>query len=158
MKNLDLQTETNLLLAKQIINGYSDSSDIIDWALLLMKNGYNSENLHILAGLEIGDSWTIDNYFKKTIEDLNIDSNIEKEILFDFYLIYHIKASIKNPNILDDTVSLLLEAIYDTSYYLNKHLDFISLYDEVEELTGMKREEFALNEFKTFINELETKQ
>lgn len=155
MKNLDLQTETNLLLAKQIINGFSDSSDIIDWALLLMENGYDSENLYILAGLEAKYVWTIDNYFKKTIEDLNIESNIEKQTLLDFYLIYYIKAAIENPNILDETVFSLSGVIYDTSYYQNKHLDFFFLYDELEDLTGISREDYAIREFKDFINELE---
>nr|WP_297163990.1 hypothetical protein [uncultured Dysgonomonas sp.] len=157
MKKLDLQTETNLLLAKQIIDGYSNGSDIIDWTLLLIKNGYSSENLYILAGLEDNDSWNIDNYFKKVIDDLNIDSNINKKDLLDFYLIYHIKASINNPLILDETIYLLTEVIYNTSYYLSKHLNFFFLYDELEELTGIKREEYALSKFKAFIDELESK-
>lgn len=157
MEKLDLQTETNLLLAKQIIDGYSNGSDIIDWTLLLIKNGHSSENLYILAGLEDNDSWNIDNYFKKAINDLNIDSNINKKDLLDFYLIYHIKASINDPLILDETIYLLTEVIYNTSYYLSKDLDFFFLYDELEELTGIKREEYALSKFKVFINELESK-
>lgn len=157
MEKLDLQTEINLLLAKQITNGYSNGSDIIDWTLLLIKNGYSSENLYILAGLEDNDSWNIDNYFKKAIDDLNIDSNINKKDLLDFYLIYHIKASINNPLILDETIYLLTAVIYNTSYYLSKHLDFFFLYDELEELTRIKREEYALSKFKAFIDELESK-
>jgi len=158
MERLDLQTQTNLLLAKQIIKRNNCSPDIIDWALLLMKNGYNSENLYILAGLDSNDVWTIDNYFKKVMDDFDIDSNMEKQYLLDFYLIYYIKASIENPNILDETVFLLSGVIYDTSYCSNKYLDFFFLYDELEELTGMSREEYAMNEFKAFINELENKQ
>ena len=155
MKKLDLQTETNLLLAKQIIKRNNCSPDIINWALLIMENGYSSENLYILAGLEDNDSWNIDNYFKKAIDDLNIDSNINKKDLLDFYLIYHIKASINNPLILDETIYLLTEVIYNTSYYLSKHLDFFFLYDELEELTGISREDYVIREFKDFINELE---
>ena len=158
MEKLNLQAETNLLLAKQIIKRNNCSSDIINWALLLMQNGYNSENLYILAGLETKDVWDIDNYFKKIVEELNIDSNIEEQALLDFYLIYHIKASIKNPSILDQTIWLLTGVIYDTSYCSNKHLNFFFLYDELEELTRMKREEYAMNEFKAFMNELENKQ
>jgi len=155
MKKLDLQTETNLLQAKQIIKRNNCSPDIIDWAILLMKNGYRSENLYILAGLDINDVWSIDTYFRKTIEDLKIDSDIEKQTLLDFYLIYYIKASISNPSILDKTIWSLTSVIYDTSYYSNKHLNFFFLYDELEELTEMSREEYAMNEFKAFINELE---
>ena len=155
MKKLDLQTETNLLLAKQIIKRNNCSPDIINWALLIMENGYSSENLYILAGLEDNDSWNIDNYFKKAIDDLNIDSNINKKDLLDFYLIYHFKASINNPLILDETIYLLTEVIYNTSYYLSKHLDFFFLYDELEELTGISREDYVIREFKDFINELE---
>lgn len=157
MEKLDLQTETNLLLAKQIIDGYSNGSDIIDWSLLLIKNGYSSENLCILAGLEDNDSWNIDNYFKKAIDDLNIESDINKKDLLDFYLVYHIKASINNSLILDETIYLLTEVIYNTSYYLSKHLDSFFLYDELEALTGIKREEYALSKFKAFIDELESK-
>lgn len=157
MGAFNLQSETYLLLSKQIVKGYSCSSDIIDWALLLMRNGYSSDNLYILAGLDVEDIWTIDNYFKKTIEDLDIDLNIEKQFLLDFYLIYYIKVAINNPSILDETIYLLTEVIYDTSYCLNKHLDFFFLYDELEELTDRNHEEYVMSEFKAFINELEAK-
>ena len=122
-----------------------------------MNNGYSSDNLHIMAGLETKDVWNIDNYFKKVIEDFNIDSYLEKQVLLDFYLVYHIKESINNLSMIGRTVWLLTEVIYDTSYCRNKHLDFFFLYDELEELTGINREEYAMNEFKEFINELEFK-
>lgn len=155
MEKLDLQTATNLLLAKQIIKRNNCSSDIIDWALRLMENGYDSENLCILAGLDERDIWGIDDYFKKSADDLNIDLAIEKQELLDFYFIFYIKESINNPSILDETVFLLSEVICDTSYNRNEHLDFFFLYDELEELTGISREEHAIREFKAFINELD---
>lgn len=158
MEKLHLQTETNLLLAKQIIKRNNCNSDIIDWALRLMENGYDSDNLYILAGLDERDIWGIDDYFKKSADDLNIDLTIEKQKLLDFYFIFHIKRSIGNPSILDETVFLLSGVIYDTSYSCNEHLDFFFLYDELEDLTGMSREEYAINEFRAFINELEIEQ
>lgn len=159
MGKLDLHTETKLLLAKQIIEGYSCSLDFTNWAVRLMLNGYSSENLHILAGLDDSSFWTIDSFFRKTLDDFNINSNIQKKELLDFYLIYHIKKVLDSPETLTiDIIRLLGEVIYDTSYYPNKHLNFFFLYDELEELTGISREEYALNEFKTFIDELENKQ
>jgi len=158
MEKLSLQEELDLILARQLISGFIDNKECIDWAISLIQRGYRSENLYILAGLDFNDVWNIDSYFKKTVEDLNIDSDMKKQYLLDFYLIYYVKASVENPNILDETIFLLSGVIYDTSYSRNKYLAFIFLYDELEELTGIKREEFALNEFKLFINELESKQ
>ncbi len=158
MKKLNLQVETNLLLAKQIIKRNNCSSDLINWALLLIEDGYCSDNLYILAGLNSQEIWDIDAYFRKVLDDFNIDSNIQKKELMDFYLIHYIKKAIDNPKILDNTIRLLSEVIYDTSYSPNKHLDFFFLYDELEELTGISREQYAINKFKAFINELENKQ
>lgn len=159
MKKIDLQAETNLLLAKWIIKRNSSGNDIIQWALLLMENGYCSQNLYILAGLDSSDLWMLDSYFKKTLEDFNIESSIQENDLLDFYLIYHIKRILDSPEILTiDIIRSLGEIINDTSYSSNKHLDFFFLYDELDELTGMSKEEYAISEFNAFINELKSEK
>lgn len=124
MDKIELQTETNLLLAKQIIDRNNCSLDILNWALLLMQNDYYSENLSILVGLDASDFWNIDLFFKKTIDDLNIVCDLDNQTLLDFYLIEHIKRAINNPLQLDTIIYSLSSVLYDTSYHSNKHLDF----------------------------------
>lgn len=159
MTEFNLQVETNLLLAKQEINGFSYNTDILNWALLPIDKGYVSDNLYILAGLDIDDIWGFGSYFQKVLEDLNMNSNTPRKVLIDFYLIYNIEETLNNPNLLtEELIEKLDKSLYNSSFYLNDRLNFFSLYDELDDLVDITREEYALKEFKNFIIELYSSQ
>lgn len=154
MEKLDIQVETKILLAKQKLRINCCNEDITEWALQLWESGCFSENLCILAGLDSSDYWNIELYFKKVLEELNIDLNTQD--ILDFYFIDNINKILDNPKILTiELISMLREVVDNTSYYLNEHFRFFSLYDELDELTGIPKEEYAIREFKEFIKELE---
>lgn len=69
--------------------------------------------------------------------------------------IHIIKEALKDRSELIESIMKLGEIIYNTSYYENEHFDFLNLYDEVEDLTGLTLEEYSIAEFKSFLNEIE---
>lgn len=153
MEKDELQLKTDLLLASiQFMS--PDRKQYIDWAIELLLSGIENENLYILAGLEPSDWFAIERYFKKTTIELEIDTNISEIELIDFYIVYHITKILEDPSDLDEKIKILQTIYYHSSYYFHKYLKWISLYDELEELTGTPAEEYALKEFAEFLKEL----
>lgn len=153
MEKDELQLKTDLLLAN-IIFMDPDRKQYVDWAIELLLSGIQNENLYILAGLEPGDWFAIERYFEKAAIELEIDTNIGKTELVDFYIVYNITKTLENPSNLDETINILQTIYYYSSFYYHKHFQWISLYDELEELTGIPAEKYALEEFNKFLNEL----
>lgn len=153
MKKEELQLKTDLLLANiQFID--PDRKQYIDWAIELLLSGIQNEYLYILAGLEPGDWFAIERYFEKAAIELEIDTNIGKTELVDFYIVYNITKTLENPSNLDETIKILQTIYYYSSFYYHKHFQWINLYDELEELTGITAEEYVLREFKYFLEKL----
>ena len=154
MEKFDLQFKTEILLAESLSSDFN-SKKYIDWAICLLQNEYKNENLYILAGLDNEDLRIIEKYFRKACSDLDVTVDIDEYKLFEKYFIHIIKQALKNRSELIGTIMKLGEIIYNTSYYENKHFDFLNLYDEVEDLTGLTLEEYSIAEFKSFLNEIE---
>lgn len=85
MKNEHLQQELELLLAERLISGFIDGEKCIEWAISLMERGYESDNLHILAGLDINDGMSIEHYFERLIDDLQLEQRRSENKLFCIY-------------------------------------------------------------------------
>lgn len=84
MDQKELQRITNILLSDRMINHF-DSKKYVDWAILLIQNGYQSEHLFILAGLDNEDFIVIDRYFAKAVSDLGITITNDKNIMLATY-------------------------------------------------------------------------
>jgi len=48
---MNIKEETYKLLAQRLLT-YFDCKKFVDWAMILLQNGYESESLIILAGLD----------------------------------------------------------------------------------------------------------
>lgn len=76
----------------------------------------------------------------------------------DKYLIYVVEGTIEKKFTIEQAANIFQEIIEETSYKEYKYFDWIYLYDELEDLTGIEAYKYVINKFKTFINELENKQ
>lgn len=157
MEKNNLRKETELLIAESFLKNF-EINKFIDWSVRLLERGYNSANLLILAGLDNEDSIVIEKYFKLSCSDLRIDFEINKKILMDKYLIYIVEGTIEKKFTIEQAANIFQEIIEETSYKEYKYFDWIYLYDELEDLTGIEAYKYVINKFKTFINELENKQ
>ena len=68
---MDASQLTYQILGQKLLSRF-DSKILVDWALTLMQNGFHSDNLVILAGLDNSDTVEREKYFWKSISDLNI--------------------------------------------------------------------------------------
>lgn len=124
----DLQKETYTLEAEEVIT-FFDSQKYVNWAIRALENGYESDNLFILAGFDHEEKEVVHYYFEKALLDFGLDTNHNNPIKFDVYAKY-IMESVINQSI-DATDGLyLLEKIYETLNFDQKYLTFISLSND----------------------------
>ena len=61
-------------LNKYVSYRYPADEDLVAWALSELEAGLDTPNLRILAGLtESADSWEVERYFNRTLDDLKIE-------------------------------------------------------------------------------------
>jgi hypothetical protein len=70
--------DTFTLLSKHITGGAMDSQNYVDWAVLALMDGFDTQSLAILAGLDLGYSYPGEryDYFRRSIKELGIDTLI----------------------------------------------------------------------------------
>jgi hypothetical protein len=130
MKDFDLQKETELLLADRLITHFS-SKKYVDWAIKLLINGYESENLCILAGLDEEDDLTIDKYFNKAVEDLNLHITLNSNDLIEKYAVYIAESVITGMIGPEDGLMTMLEIVRATDYS-KKYIQFDELQEDLD--------------------------
>lgn len=156
-----LQKETELMIAESLINDFS-SKRYVDWAIKLLSNGHESDNLNILAGLDNEESETIQKYFKQVLSDLEIEIESNKEKLIEIYA-KSIAEDVVNQKITADSGLLAFVKIACFMDYKSKYLQFTYLSDDLYELengeysyyhdglTLENKEEYVIEEFRLFL-------
>ena len=86
MNTTEIKERTYELLGWRFFT-YFDSKMYVDWAVSLMEVGVESENLSILAGLDYSDTEERERYFKKTLEDLNIEIPVRDTSLAEKFMV-----------------------------------------------------------------------
>lgn len=84
MEKFDLQKETIILQAERIINDFN-SLKYVDWAIKAMQNGYESDNLCVIAGCDNELSEIVDSYFDRAKKDLDLDLNLDDSTIVNIY-------------------------------------------------------------------------
>lgn len=86
MTKEELQEKTNLLLGKTMARGF-DGQCYVEWAISLMKDGYEFQELDILASIDVIESREIEKYFKQVCEKLELELLPEKQDCLKIYLV-----------------------------------------------------------------------
>jgi hypothetical protein len=118
--------ETQMLLVNKLFREF-DSKMYVDWAIALMEQGYESESLFILAGLDNDDTETREKYFEKTVNELSIKIDYDNARLIDDYAIYIarkvVSKAISPAAGLKVFQHIVIESGYDDKYYSFHELD-----------------------------------
>jgi hypothetical protein len=156
-----LQEITNYLLGKQIFTNI-DSKDYVDWAIQVLQNGFDSENIRILAGLDNSDTEERLRYFQKSLDDLNIQIPTDKnEILKDFTtrLANNVIVGLESPKV---GLKIMLD-IVRVSDYSARFMQFMDLDEDIDCVMysetplfniGLHKDnidEMIINEFRLFL-------
>ena len=101
-------------LAKRFLHLF-DSIELVNWSIEILKLGYESDDLYILAGLNKEDTIVIENYFFKILEDLHFIID-DKDSILKEYAFYVSKNFINNV--------LTQDTAINTMYHIYSELDY----------------------------------
>ena len=164
---MNIQEITYILLGEKNM-AYFDSQKYVDWAVFLLENGFESESLVILAGLDSYPTEEKEKYFWKSIEELDIKIEKNNSELIEFYADFIAKQVIENK--INPMIGLtkMLDVVRATDYHY-KYIQFDFLDEDIHYLnysqttvfnaglTLDNQEEFVKEEFQLFLemNQLE---
>lgn len=157
---MDASKLTYKILGQKLLTWF-DSKILVDWAITLMQNGFDSDNLQILAGLDNSDTEEREKYFWKSVKDLNINIDKKEIDLIDFY-VDHIVDEVLSGNVPPKFALRQLSDVARETDYCPKYMRFYLLDDEIDSVeydghalftNGLNKnnaDKFILNEFKLF--------
>ena len=159
---MEIKKATYQILGQKLLDEF-DSKEYVKWAINAAKEGYDSESLWILAGLDNESTEVREEYFWKTIEELNLEIEREEIELLNDYAIYLSNAVI-NKAISPRTGIKKMFELCRTSGYDEKYMQFYELDEDLDclkygditpiynhEITEENADEIILNEFRLFI-------
>ena len=133
---MDLSFHTYKVLGQKLLSWF-DSQILVDWALDLLENGYETESLLILAGLDNTETEEREKYFWKCIKELNIDIDKKEIELIDFY-VKSLTQEVLSGNVTPKfALKKMCEVVAKTDYS-EKYIQFYMLDEEVEFLNDRK--------------------
>jgi len=127
-----VQEEIYKLLAQRALSNF-DSKKLIDWAIMLMNLGFDSESLIILAGLDSDTTEEREKYFWQIIDELGLDKNRTDYELFESYSVY-IAEEVVNKKITPMDGLKIMQDIVRSTDYCNKYIQFYEIDEDLDYL------------------------
>lgn len=121
------------ILAERTLTQF-DSKKLVDWAVNILKLGYESENLYVLAGLDYETTEERENYFWKSVEDLKLDIEKSEDELIEKYAQVIANKAIRKEISIDYAFSQMLK-IVSASDYNNRYIAFYEISEDLDYLT-----------------------
>jgi len=156
-----VQEETYKLLAQRVLSHF-DSKKLIDWAIMLMGKGFDSESLIILAGLDSDTTEEREQYFWQTIDELGFDINRTDFELIENYAVY-VAESVVNKKIAPMDGLTIMQDIVRSTDYSKKYVKFYEIDEDLDYLkydnhtifnsglTLKNADSFIIREFELFL-------
>ena len=156
-----LEQITINVLAEKLLNHF-DSKSYVAWALEVLKRGYENDNLYILAGLDYAETKEREDYFQKTLKDLQININQSEDALIDSYAISLANQAILRKIDIKYAFKQMLKIVRATGY-AHKYFSFYAIEEDLICLKNQSYshygvgitlenfEEFMIEEFKIFL-------
>lgn len=126
---MDIKKETYNILGNRVLRTF-DSKSYVDWAMKLLTNGYETESLVILAGMDSDITEDKEKYFWSAVKELNIDIDKNEFELIDNYAISLARQVVNNQIDPRKGLSIMMEIIRRTDYS-NKYMQFYDLDEDV---------------------------
>ena len=158
---MEVQAITYRILAEKLLTHF-DSQKYVDWAVALLENGFESESLVILAGLDSYSTEEKEKYFWESIGELGIRIEKNDSELIDYYAYFIANQVIDNKITPMLGLSRMLDVVRATDYS-SKYIQFDLLDEDIDYLnysqttiynTGLtfdNKEEFVKEEFQFFL-------
>lgn len=125
----NIKDEAQKLLGMMVFDEL-DSKQFVNWAVNSISNGYESESLLILAGLDVSDTEERKEYFRSSLKELNIELKEEKfEILED--LAKHVSKSVLDNQLSSKSGLIKMLFICGESKYDNSFVDFYNINEDI---------------------------
>ncbi len=165
MKTLkfNIKDEAQKLLGMMVFDEL-DSKQFVNWAVNSISNGYESESLLILAGLDVSDTEERKEYFRSSLKELNIELKEEKfEILED--LAKHVSKSVLDNQLSSMSGLIKMLFICGESKYNNSFADFYNINEDIslmsdgfsthyiKDLNNTNKEEKIKREFSKYLEQ-----
>ncbi len=156
-----VQEETYKLLGQRVLSHF-DSKKLIDWAIMLMGKGFNSESLIILAGLDSDTTEDREQYFWQAVDELGLDINKTDFELIDYYAIY-VAESVLNQKIAPKDGLTIMQDIVRFTDYSKRYIQFYEIEEDLDylkydnhtifnpKLTLKNADKFITREFELFL-------
>ncbi len=164
---MKLEELTLEILAERALTPF-DSKRLVNWAVNVLKLGYESEDLIILAGLDYDTFEEREAYFLKCIEYLKLDVEKSQDELIEKYALVIASKAIRKEVSIDYAFGQMLKIVsacnydfrYIAFYEIDEDLDYLKFNNSVvfnSELTIENSKDFILEEFKIFVQMEEIK-
>jgi hypothetical protein len=158
---MNKQEELNKVLAQRIFYTF-DSKILVEWAVMMMQNGLESESLIILAGLDNESTEEREKYFFKTIQEFQLDNSKSENDLLDLYASYVAESVISNKIKPLDGLTIMHNIALATDYsdkyipfyFINEDLDYLQNYEPTIFSSGLSldnSESYILKEFELLL-------
>lgn len=158
---MTLEEITLEILAERALSQF-DSRKLVNWSISVLELGYDSENLHILAGLDHEGTEEREEYFWKSINDLKLDIEKTDEELIEKYAMMIARKAINKEIGIDYAFSEMRKIAsaskydprYMTFYEIDEDLDYLTYNNSALFNSGLTIEnskDFILEEFKIFV-------
>lgn len=156
---------THVILGKQLICDF-DSKDFVDWAVTIMQQGYESDSLFILAGLDNERTEVREKYFYDSVRDLKIDINKTNQELIEIYAKSVAGKAVNNEIDIEDAFRKMCTIACETDYD-RRYIGFYIIEEDLEcleyanrtsfttDLTLVNYKEYIKNEFQIFLEMFE---
>ena len=121
------------ILAERCLTHF-DSKKLVDWAVQILELGYESNNLFVLAGLDYDTTIEREEYFWKSVKDLNLDVENNKDKLIESYAFTIANKAIRKEIGIDYAFGQMLK-IVSASEYDNKYMAFYEIEEDLDYLS-----------------------
>lgn len=164
---MTLEELTFEIIAKRSLTLF-DSKDLVHWAVNVLKLGYESEHLCILAGLDYDTTEAREYYFLKSVQDLNLSIEKKKDELLEQYAFLIANKAIRKEISTDHALREMLKIVsaseydnrYTVFYEIEEDLSYLHYENSVvfnSGLTLQNHSDFILEELKIFVQMEELK-
>ena len=153
--------QTNYLLAENLYSQMNPQK-FVDWAVDLLQKGFETESILILAGLDNYPRQEIEEYFWKSVNDLDLKLKKSDFELLENFALYIANGVITNQ--MNPKAGLrIMNDIVRESDYSNKYIQFYNLDEDIDYLNYDNRtlfnsfdktdniEEIIIEEFRLFL-------
>lgn len=121
------------ILAERCLTHF-DSKKLVDWAVQVLELGYESNNLFVLAGLDYDTTIEREDYFWKSVKDLNLEVKNNKDKLIESYALTIANKAIRKEIGIDYAFGQMLK-IVSASEYDNKYMAFYEIEEDLDYLS-----------------------